>query len=330
MTAAAVRRDAARSGAMSARPAVVPRFLRQRVFRGTQAISVGLLTPDQLRGPAYVRLFRDVYVNSADPIDHRVRVEAAALLLPPGAAIGGRSSLCLTGIPEVVEHDPPVEVVVPPGQRLGPIRGIRVRTAPLPAHEVVRASIPRTTPIRTCLDIAREPDLVEAVVALDIALARGRVSAQVLVEAAHHLTAVPGARRARLATGLADGRAESPQESRLRVTLALAGLRPVPQYEVRDGSGGFVARVDLAFVAQRIAVEYEGSWHWEPGQLRRDRQRLDRLTAAGWRVTHVTASDLREPTRLVARIRALLAAQFGGEFGGFGVIAPTMTPTTPN
>lgn len=75
-----------------------------------------------------------------------------------------------------------------------------------------------------------------------------------------------------------------------------------------DCKGGFVARVDLAFVAQHIAVEYEGSWHWEPGQLRRDRQRLDRLTAAGWRVIHVTAQDLREPIKVVARIRALLAA----------------------
>jgi len=253
-------------------------------------------------------LFRDVYVNSADPVDHRLRIEAAALLLPRCAVIGGRSALCLTGMNEVVEHDRLVEVVVPPGAHFGPVRGMRIRTAALPAHEVIRAPIPRTTPMRTCLDIAREPDLLEAVVALDIALARGRVTAESLVEAAHRLVAIPGSHRARLATGLADGRAESPQESRLRVTLALAGLSPVPQYEVRDANGRFVARVDLAFVAERLAVEYEGSWHWEPGQLRRDRQRLDRLTAAGWRVVHVTAQDLRDPSPLVARIRALLHA----------------------
>ncbi|MGI8653576.1 MAG: hypothetical protein ACR2I7_12365 [Geodermatophilaceae bacterium] len=255
-----------------------------------------------------MRLFRDVYVNSADPIDHRVCIEAAALLLPPGAVIGGRIALCLSGIHEVVEHDPPVEVIVPPGLRFGPMLRLRVHRAELPACEVLHAPIPRTTPLRTCLDIAREPDLIEAIVALDIVLARGRVTSKALAEAAAQLRAVPGARRARLAAGLADARAESPQESRLRVTLVLAGLRPVPQYRVLDANSGFVARVDLAFVAQRIAVEYEGSWHWEAGQLRRDRQRLDRLTAAGWRVIHVTARDLREPGRLVARVRALLAA----------------------
>lgn len=298
---------------MPPRAAAVPQALRHRVFRGSQAVAGGLLTADQLRGRAYLRLFRDVYmhveaVTADEPIEHRARIEAAALLLPHGAVIGGRSALCLSGLREAVEHDPPVEVIMPPGLRFGPIHGLRVRMAPLPLHEVVRAPIPRTTPLRSCLDIAREPDLIEAVVALDLALGRGRVSPQELVGLAHQLRAVPGARRAKVAVGLADGRAESPQESRLRVTLALSGLVPVPQYEVRDGAGRFVARVDLAFVAERIAVEYEGSWHWEPGQLHRDRKRLDRLTAAGWRVIHVTAVDLRGPTHLVARIRELLNA----------------------
>lgn len=298
---------------MPARPPVVPRALRHRVFRGSQATARGLLTVDQLRGRAYLRMFRDVYVHvdAVDldqPIEHRVRIEAAALLLPPGAVIGGRSALCLSGLREAVEHHPPVEVVVPPGLRFGPIRGIRVRMAPLPAQDVMRAAIPRTTLLRSCLDIAREPDLIEAVVALDLALGRNRVSSKELVDLADQLRAVPGARRAKVAIGFADGRAESPQESRLRVVLALAALRPVPQFEVRDRGGRFVARVDLAFVAERVAVEYEGSWHWEPGQLHRDRQRLDRLTAAGWRVIHVTAQHLREPEQLVARIRALLAS----------------------
>lgn len=296
---------------MPARAAIVPRALRHRVFRGSQAIASGLLTADQLRGRAYLRMFRDIYLHAEaihpdEPIEHRVRIEAAALLLPPGAVIGGRSALCLSGLREAVEHDPPVEVIVPPGLRFGPIRGLRVRMAPLPAHDVMRAPIPWTTPLRSCLDIAREPDLIEAVVALDLALGRGRVASKELVDLAAELRAVPGARRAKLAAGLADGRAESPQESRLRVVLALAGLRPIPQCEVRDRSGRFVARVDLAFIAERIAVEYEGSWHWEPGQLHRDRKRLDQLTAAGWRVIHVTAQDLREPRHLVARIQALL------------------------
>lgn len=135
--------------------------------------------------------------------------------------IGGRSALCLCGVPEVVEHDPPVEVIVPPGLRFGPIRGLRIRMAALPLGEVIRAPIPRTTPIRSCVDIAREPDFVEAVVALDLALRLRRVTWTDLVAAADEVTALPGARRARTAARLADRRAESPQESRLRVARRL-------------------------------------------------------------------------------------------------------------
>ena len=108
---------------------------------------------------------------------------------------------------------------------------------------------------------------------------------------------------------LADPRAESQPESRLRVLLALAGLFPAVQYTVRDDSGDFVARVDLAFVDQRVAIEYDGVWHGERRQFARDRRRLNRLVAAGWTVLHVTAEDLRDPAALLARIRALLAGQ---------------------
>ena len=68
-----------------------------------------------------------------------------------------------------------------------------------------------------------------------------------------------------------------------------------------------VARVDFGWPEQRVAVEYEGRWHGEPQQVARDRARLNRLTAAGWRVVFVTAEDLREPARVIARIAAALA-----------------------
>jgi very-short-patch-repair endonuclease len=117
-----------------------------------------------------------------------------------------------------------------------------------------------------------------------------------------------GARCARRACALADGLAESPQETRLRLLIHRAGLpRPVAQYRIRV-DGRFVARPDFAWPEHRLAVEYDGAWHGEPGQFRRDRQRLNRLTAAGWRVLFVTAADLRDPARLIARIAQALAS----------------------
>ncbi len=65
-----------------------------------------------------------------------------------------------------------------------------------------------------------------------------------------------------------------------------------------------MARVDFAWPGRRLAVEYDGAWHAEPGQFAADRRRLNRLTAAGRRVVFVTAEDLRRPQQMVARIAA--------------------------
>ena len=103
--------------------------------------------------------------------------------------------------------------------------------------------------------------------------------------------------------------AEFQQESRLRLLLQRSAFlpRPVAQHVVRD-TNGFVARVDFAWPDARLAVEYEGRWHGERQNVAKDRRRLNQLTAAGWTVLFVTAEDLVDPVRLVARIVAALSA----------------------
>ncbi|HLM06855.1 MAG TPA: DUF559 domain-containing protein [Blastococcus sp.] len=65
--------------------------------------------------------------------------------------------------------------------------------------------------------------------------------------------------------------------------------------------------MDFAYPELRLAIEYDGLLHAEPGQFEKDRGRLNRLSAAGWRVIFVTAADLRHPERLLARLAAALA-----------------------
>jgi very-short-patch-repair endonuclease len=65
--------------------------------------------------------------------------------------------------------------------------------------------------------------------------------------------------------------------------------------------------VDFAYPDLKIAIEYDGLWHAEPGQFEKDRKRLNRLSAEGWLVIFVTAADLRHPERLLARLAAELA-----------------------
>ena len=111
---------------------------------------------------------------------------------------------------------------------------------------------------------------------------------------------------ARQAVSLVDPRAESLPESRLRVVLTLDGLQPVPQYWIHDQHGR-IARVDLAFPEQRLAVEYDGDWRdGELWALNRDRERLNRVHAAGWDVVFVTAPLLRDERRLLRTVRQAL------------------------
>jgi very-short-patch-repair endonuclease len=146
----------------------------------------------------------------------------------------------------------------------------------------------------------------DAVVAVDQLLAARVID----VEPVRRLAAAasgPGSARARKVMALADGLAESPQETRLRLLIGRSDLpAPVAQYRVRV-DGQVRARVDFAWPERKVALEYDGLWHAEAGQFAKDRRRLNALQAAGWRVVFVTAADLHRPAELLARIAVALA-----------------------
>jgi very-short-patch-repair endonuclease len=284
------------------------------VFRARDAVRDGLLTHDALRSSAWRRLFRGIYADADLPDVLDVRIRGARMIAPATAVFSGRTAAHLHGVPELADvRGLPVEVTVPASVRFGPVQGLRVRRVDLPGSDVVEVGGWRcTTGLRTALDIARWEPLPEAVAGLDLLLARRVVGEVALREAADDGTG-RGSRQARRAVALADARAESQPESKLRVILALAGLPPVPQHVIRGAGGEFLARVDLAYPHLCVAVEYDGAWHAEDGQFVRDRRRLNQLTAAGWAVLHVTAADLRDPAHLVQRVRALLRRASAGK-----------------
>jgi very-short-patch-repair endonuclease len=111
---------------------------------------------------------------------------------------------------------------------------------------------------------------------------------------------------------------ESPMETRLRVTLVDGGLpRPVAQFELRDGRGRFVARLDFAYPQCRVAVEYDGAWHF--GRRREDDRRRDAVRALGWIVIVVSADDIYgNAAGVCARVAAALESSV--ERDALGVI----------
>ena len=287
-----------------------PEALSGRVFRGTWATAQGLLTPAQLRSSAWRTLRRDVYADSRLVVTHQVQGVGVSLVMPRTAALAGLTAATLWGASELAGADDPVEVVVPPGARWTPGPGVVVRTAPLDGDVVVgRRGMRLTGRVRTALDLIRRGPVEDGVVLLDQLVHAGVVRLDDVRAMAERLPRSRGSRVAREVAGLADGRAESPQETRLRLLFRRAGLpAPVAQYRVFDDDG-FVARLDFAYPDLRIAIEYDGLWHGERRTFLDDRRRLNRLTAAGRLVIHVTLEDLRRPEWLIAGIQAARAGR---------------------
>ena len=289
------------------RPASVPSSLRREVFRGSAAVRTGLLTSNQLRGRTWRRLFPDVYVHQDVPVTHQLRAGAAVLCLP-GAVVSGRSAAVLWGV-DLASADDDVEVTLQPGAHQRRIPGLVARRATLlPEDHWRRSDIPVTTAEATAVRLAGLLPGDHAVAAVDQLVSSGIVDLGP-VRARAALERGPRSARAREVCGLADGLAQSPRETWLRLTMRRAGLPPpVAQYRIVH-EGRFVARVDFAWPELRVAVEYDGLWHGEPGQFARDRRRLNLVHGAGWRVVFVTGADHDDPRRALAEVAAALAAR---------------------
>jgi G:T-mismatch repair DNA endonuclease (very short patch repair protein) len=237
------------------------------------------------------------------PVDHLLHVRAVAMVAPPDAVFGGLTAVALWGGRDYVTMDDPVEVVVPRGVRWQPGPGVTVRTAALDG-DVVRdgAGRCRTSRVRTAVDLIRRGQVDDGVVLLDRLVYDGIVRLPDVQDAVAGLPRSRGSRLARDVVGLADGLAESPPETRLRLLMHRAGLAPpVAQYRVFDDDG-FIARVDFAYPELKLIIEYEGVWHGAAMHVGRDRSRLNRLFEAGWRVVFVTAADMYDPEDVIRRI----------------------------
>ncbi|MGH3828230.1 MAG: endonuclease domain-containing protein [Pseudonocardiaceae bacterium] len=211
------------------------------------------------------------------------------------------------GVPLALPSDP-VEVVAGLETRLFRRTGVDLRRCEVRADEAQPWSrIRLATRRRTAFDLLLDRELPDAVADLDAVLRTalvGRAELELYV-AGRHDRGIAAARRAR---ELADPRAQSRPESRVRVHLILDGLLPEVQFWVHH-AGQWVATVDLAFPSHRLAVEYDGVWHGAPLQVGSDRERLNRLHAAGWQVVFVTREHLRDPHRVLCTVRAALQAR---------------------
>ena len=273
-------------------------------FRGADAVAVGLVTRNQLRGPRYRRLFPDTYVRSGADLSLALRSLAASRHAAGRGVLSGYSAAELLGA-SCGPRDAPAEITVTGGGR-HPLPGLLVHRDRLVPGEIENCrGVQVTSPLRTAWDLARRGDLTDAVVAVD-ALARvGRFHPDLLLTCITDYPRARGAARMFDVLGLADRRSGSPMETRLRLLLIHAGLpRPEVQWPVQDPVAREVLWLDLAYPEQRIGIEYDGADHTQPDRVLRDIRRTTRLVDHGWRLYRYTRLDIHHhPDRIVAEVR---------------------------
>ena len=108
--------------------------------------------------------------------------------------------------------------------------------------------------------------------------------------------------------GLADGRAESPLETRGRLRCHDAGMLPDElQAVIRRPDGSTAARVDMLWHEPRLVAEADGAaFHDQPDALFKDRHRQNELAALGFTVVRFTWQDTTDASRLPRMLRRFL------------------------
>jgi very-short-patch-repair endonuclease len=204
---------------------------------------------------------------------------------------------------------PVLEAVVPRLALIPRRAGMRIRECAVPPQDQeMLGELRILRPLRAAADLLRLLPDPERLVVADAVLRHGVPVDALRSELVRH-RGLRGVRPAHATLGRADARSESPPESRLRHVLLDGGFAVVPQLDVHGGDGRWIARVDLAIPAFKIAIEYDGrEVHERADVFIHDRRRQNALVAAGWTVLRFSAADLKAPALVVAAVAAAIAA----------------------
>lgn len=261
---------------------------------------------------------RGVFVRS-DVVDtFDLRIQAVAHILAPGQVVCDRTAAWLHGVDMfgLAEHEvlPRVESAALPGKRASKAAAVRGRSRALQPRDIDSVGgLPVTTPLRTALDLACNLHRRDALAALDMFRRLHDVGPEDLERELPRFRRRRGVVQARGLVRLVDGRAESVRESWVRLALVDAGL-PVPEAQVwveRDGVPTY--RLDFAYRAHRVAIEYDGDlFHGTPADRDHDRVRRAWLREQGWVVVVVRNGDFSSPQldRWLRRVREALDARY--------------------
>lgn len=271
----------------------------QDIIVGSEALAAGLVTRQTLR-TKYAKLHYNVYAPVGMELTAADRARAAWLWSRRTATLVGHSAAAMHGT-RWLPVDAPAELAhanqpSPPG--------IVIHRGTIADDEVcLRASIDCTTPARTAYDLGRRLSGDTAIARIDALLnATGCTVAEVKRVTDRHPGA-RGVRQLRSTLALADGGAESPKETELRLLLVRDGL-PRPTTQIKVGK----RRIDMDWAQWTVGVEYDGGQHWtDQDQHAEDIERLEYLASQGWLIVRVSGRQLRrQPQTVLRRVRDAL------------------------
>jgi hypothetical protein len=275
-------------------------------FLGSEALAAAELNRYEL-STRFDMLHRDVYVPRGavlTPVDKAI---AAWLWSGRRATAAGLSAAVLHGS-LWIDANLPAELNHSSRHKTA---GIVLHSDKLTDDEIcVVDGVGATTPARTAFDLGRRRGLTTAVIRVDALLQACDLK---LAEVQALIDDHRGARglvQLRQVLDLADYGAESPQETRLRLLLTSAGIRPTQtQIDVFD-HGQHVGRIDMGWPEWKVGVQYDGIQHWtDPKQRTRDIDQNVEYQDLGWRIVRVGADLLRyRQGTIIARTRAALRA----------------------
>ncbi|MDX6374115.1 MAG: hypothetical protein QOD98_3103, partial [Nocardioidaceae bacterium] len=204
----------------------------------------------------------------------------------------------------------PVSMFLPTGRRLrNPLSdsGER-RLRPEDITEIL--GLPVTTMLRTAWDLGRVRSRVRAICGLDQMLRLPGFPRDAFLAGVERFRGERWVTNLRTLAPLADGRAESPPESILRLYWIDAGLPwPVPQLEVWV-DGVLIARLDVGHPGIFYAVEYDGAeWHSSSAQVSHDLRRRLAVREHGYTVDVFTKVNVFGQHRDVEARLAEVAAE---------------------
>lgn len=274
-------------------------------FLGSEALAIGVVTRHDLAS-RYDAIFRNVYIPRGEVPTPAQKAHAAWLWSRRKATLVGVSAAAMHGS-KWIDNRLPAEL----NQRSQhKTKGLVLHCETLSVDEITTIrGIPVTTAARTTFDLGRRYGETLAVIRVDALMQATDLNLADVETLIDRHSGLRGLVQLRKVLELADGGAESPQETRTRLVLTKAGLRPpCTQIDVFDGYGEHIGRIDMGFPDWKVGVEYDGEQHWTNAAIRaRDIDRQADLEAMGWRIVRVSADMLRyRPYVVVERVRAAL------------------------